>query len=235
MIKKSPTFLFLKRNYKINCYYLVNVLRYSYISITQGKNWGLFKTPIGSKKKKKQKWKHVLRVKNTRCSTNTQQNSNWAKSKRPLQDIMKPVLIFFFIQVVCKDFCFVLKLWNTPAHSVSWEGYFGHCWTFFYSRIYTSLHPAGQYFLKPLEHENATLLPELFNPWRHRSHFLLLPKYWFQSRLSASTFIMIMHFCHFQYFMGILVRHRKRKRVLDGYNTIWEFPTTAFSKLCALE
>lgn len=196
MIKKSPTFLFLIRNYKINCYYFVNVSRYSYISITQGKIEDYLKLLLEERKKKKRKRKHVLRIKNTRCSTNTQQNSNRAKSKRPWQDIMKPVLIFFFIQVVCKDFCFVLKLWNTPAHSVSWEGYFGHCWTFFYSWIYTSLHPAGQYLLEPLEHENATLLPELFNPWRHRSLFLLLPKYRFQSRLSFSL--------HFYYDYALL-------------------------------
>lgn len=137
---------------------------------------------------------------------NTQQNSNWAKSKRPLQDIFKPIFFFFLVQVVCKDFCFVLNLWNTPAHSVSWGDYFGQCWTFFYSQIYTSLRPDGQSLLKLIGHEEATLLLS-FSPLGDTDPTF---SYSLQTDSRASIVTMIMHFCPFQYFIGIFVRGRKR-------------------------
>lgn len=160
--KKSATSLFLKRNYKIAIILLKFQSSVKSFYYPQ-KDWGLFKTPY---------WK--LRTKqNKTCSKSqkhqvvykTQQNSNRTDCKGSLQDVIK-LVSFFFVRIVCEDFCFVTSLWSTPAHSGSWGCYFGRCWTFFYSQIYSSLRPAGQYLLKLSEHEKATLSPEFLHPWR---------------------------------------------------------------------
>lgn len=136
-------------------------------------DWGLFKTPYWKLRKK-----YIPRVKNTRCYTKHTTEWQLRKIWEIVTGCHQTVVTgcHFFVRVVCKGFCSVINLWNATAHSVSWGCYFGWCWTFFYSQIYTtSLRPAGQYLLKLSEHEKATLPCEFFIPWGHRSHFLLLP------------------------------------------------------------
>lgn len=144
----------------------------------------------------------------------------------------------FFVRVVCKGFCSVINLWNATAHSVSWGCYFGWCWTFFYSQIYTtSLRPAGQYLLKLSEHEKATLPCEFFIPWGHRSHFLLLPAD-LDSRVDYLSAFIFYYDCPL---LSFAIPHRYlsdivgRKGLLGGPDIIQEFSTEELSKLYSLE